>query len=397
MSNRRRALRVFVSFALLSMVPLLAVAQSLSNPMQWYSNESKLAAAGAAAVDRGTPEERAALAEEILAGRELASGRAFDPTIRNIILASLANKPAAALRALKLEPAPLNVGDSSADLSFTPLTPCRIIDTRLAGGAIAAGSTRNFVVAGTTGFTAQGGNATGCGVPVGATSVLINFTAVNPQGLGNLKGSAYPSAIPATGSIVNYQALTPALNIANGLAFPICDPSVATCTFDMTLLANASGTDVVADVLGYFSRFKKEQVKSFVVNSTSSGASYTTSCTNVGSTVMVIAPVAGQVVVHADVLLHFTRSGSSGISTDYETYIGTSPTSCLNDYGAGQEPFYEIAPGTMYYRPIALDHVFSVTAGSVTTFYINGQAFAVQAGDAANVFAASIVATFIPN
>ncbi len=45
----------------------------------------------------------------------------------------------------------------TVDLVFTPVTPCRIIDTRLAGGPIAGGTTRNFAVAGAAGFAAQGG------------------------------------------------------------------------------------------------------------------------------------------------------------------------------------------------------------------------------------------------
>jgi hypothetical protein len=109
-------------------------------------------------------------------------------------------------------------------------------------------------VAGTTGFDTQGGTAGGCGVPAGATVAMINFVAVSAQGNGNLKGAAFPNAIPPTGSVINYQAVSPALNIANGLLFPICDPAVATCSSDITLQANASAVHVVADVMGYAKR-----------------------------------------------------------------------------------------------------------------------------------------------
>src|SRR5258706_13239493 len=77
---------------------------------------------------------------------------------------------------------PLNLGDSQADLVYPPVTPCRIIDTRLAGGPIAGGTTRSFRVTGTD-LSAQGGSATGCGIPSGpATAAVINFVAVNPRG-----------------------------------------------------------------------------------------------------------------------------------------------------------------------------------------------------------------------
>ena len=180
-----------------------------------------------------------------------------------VVLVAIA-LPAAAQRQpisaqLKLPIHGLNLGDSADDLVYTPLTPCRIIDTRLAGGFMNGGTSRSFVVKGTTGFPAQGGTAGGCGVPTSATAVLINFVAVDPQGTGNLKGAPYPNPIPVTGSILNYQALNPNLNIANGFAFPVCDSSKSTCTFDITLFANGAGTQVVADVFGYFKRFPTEQ------------------------------------------------------------------------------------------------------------------------------------------
>jgi hypothetical protein len=153
-----------------------------------------------------------------------------------------------------------DLGDNDADLVFTPLDPCRIIDTRLAaGGILVAATLRHFKVVGTTGFPEQGGTNGGCGVPEGASSVLINFVAVNPVGGGNLKGAAYLKSIPATGSILNYQLLTPNLNIANGVAFPVCDFTTALCAFDITVLANGANTHLVADVLGYFKRFPIDQ------------------------------------------------------------------------------------------------------------------------------------------
>src|SRR5256885_16998335 len=74
-------------------------------------------------------------------------------------------------------PAPDVLGDSAADLSYTPVTPCRILDTRIVGGPIAAGGQRNFLVTGTN-LSSQGGSATGCGVPTAGTAAVINFVAV---------------------------------------------------------------------------------------------------------------------------------------------------------------------------------------------------------------------------
>jgi len=90
-------------------------------------------------------------------------------------------------RAALARKGPSDVGDSQADLVYTPVTPCRIIDTRLAGGPIAGGTTRDFRVTGTD-LSAQGGSATGCGIPSGpATAAVINFVAVTPAGPGDLR------------------------------------------------------------------------------------------------------------------------------------------------------------------------------------------------------------------
>jgi hypothetical protein len=148
-----------------------------------------------------------------------------------------------------LGPQTESLGESQVDLLYTPVTPCRIIDTRLAGGAMGAGTTRSFLVTGTD-LSSQGGSATGCNIPSGATAAMINFVAVNPAGPGDLRVTPFGTAIPLA-AIVNYAAV-PGLNVANGLAVTICDPAATTCTYDFTIQADVSATNLVADVHGYF-------------------------------------------------------------------------------------------------------------------------------------------------
>ncbi|HXK11355.1 MAG TPA: hypothetical protein VMT70_17050, partial [Vicinamibacteria bacterium] len=112
---------------------------------------------------------------------------------------------------------PNNLGDTALDLVYTPVTPCRIIDTRLAGGPIPANTTRDFKVTGDT--TSQGG--ANCGIPSGVTAAMINFAAVSPAGAGNLRITPYGQAIPLA-AIITYSA---GVSISNGLAVAICDPS----------------------------------------------------------------------------------------------------------------------------------------------------------------------------
>jgi hypothetical protein len=150
------------------------------------------------------------------------------------------------------------VGDSAADLLYTPLTPCRVLDTRASiGGILQPGIAQAFRIAGpTTDLSSQGGNAMGCGVPVGATAVAVNFAATQSAGPGNLRAFAWASGTPTppTATVLNFGNLAAAgLNaLANAVIVPLCDPAAATCTFDLYLQVFGSNTHVVGDVLGYF-------------------------------------------------------------------------------------------------------------------------------------------------
>lgn len=199
--------------------------------------------------------QKAAIAESIIAREEAASGRAFDPAFRASVSRTMASQSLATLESLRERSAGLGpdlLGDSQADLVYTPVAPCRIIDTRVAGGQIAAATTRNFRVTG-SGFAGQGGIAGSCGVPVGpATAAVINLVAVNPAGAGDLRVTPFGTAIP-TASIINYAAIA-GLNIANGPAITLCNPAVAACASDFTIQADTSATHLVADVQGYFQK-----------------------------------------------------------------------------------------------------------------------------------------------
>jgi hypothetical protein len=145
----------------------------------------------------------------------------------------------------QLVPVPNLPGNLGVDLVFTPITPCRIIDTRLAGGAIGAGTTRNFVVGGTVNFAGQGGNVGGCGVPLAAAGAFINFVAVTPAGPGDLRVTPLGTAIP-TASFINYSNLDPGLNVANGVA------SALGTAGSITIQADVSAVQLVADVMGFY-------------------------------------------------------------------------------------------------------------------------------------------------
>jgi hypothetical protein len=203
--------------------------------------------------------QKMAIAESIVSRQEALAGRAFDKAwheqqVQHLSTFSINELMNVQMRdtgvAKTLDSAGGSLlGDSGQDLLFTPIAPCRIIDTRLAGGPVS--TQRNFLVAGPTGFPAQGGNNGGCGIPFGpATAVVINLIGVEAQGAGDFRAWAFPAAAPLA-SVLNYAAVT-GLNLANAVLLPICNPAVSVCNFDISMLADGAAAQVVADVLGYF-------------------------------------------------------------------------------------------------------------------------------------------------
>ncbi len=145
---------------------------------------------------------------------------------------------------------------SGARSIFVPVTPCRVVDTRQPSPSpIGGGTTRSFdVVGAATNYAAQGGSATGCGIPgfsAGVpvvTAVAINVVAVNPSAQGNLV--VFPTdTTPGTSSTLNFpNSATIPLNIANGVIIPVRQDQAGA---DLTVKPSQT-THVVIDVTGYF-------------------------------------------------------------------------------------------------------------------------------------------------
>ena len=139
------------------------------------------------------------------------------------------------------------LGDAADDLVFVPVTPCRILDTRVAGGQIAGGTTRGFDVTAVSDYSFQGGNASNCG---GAGSVgsfaaaAINFTVVFPSSAG------YITAFPFGGT----QPLSTSMDFDGGglrSTTSIVKLDQGASANEMTVYSHAT-THLVADIIGYF-------------------------------------------------------------------------------------------------------------------------------------------------
>jgi hypothetical protein len=143
-------------------------------------------------------------------------------------------------------PTPKALGALNNDLVYTPIAPCRIVDTRnTAGGAIAANTTRNFVAINSANFSQQGGSGTNCGtLGLNATAVAINLTAVAPGGAGYATAYSYGTSQPVVASL-NYAAGD---IVNNALIVQIPNPLGS---YDFTLYTFA-GSHYVADIVGYF-------------------------------------------------------------------------------------------------------------------------------------------------
>ena len=137
------------------------------------------------------------------------------------------------------------LGNVNADLVFTPITPCRIVDTRTAGGVILSGVTRPFKGVATS-YTAQGGSATNCGLPTTASiaALAVNLLVIVPTGEGWIAAWPVGTTMPLVSNL-NYKAGDV---LANSAILKI-----NTTTADFNLYTTTT-THFVADVTGYYSR-----------------------------------------------------------------------------------------------------------------------------------------------
>ncbi len=202
------------------------------------------------------------LVEGMLRDAKQAAGKDFDAKFRAAASQNLLALPAEELARLAGQGNGLNtivtrtLGSATGDLVYTPMSPCRIFDSRTGsgvqgagGGPLAANVTRAIDVA--------GGAAASCGVPFPvAKAVVLNFTVVTPAGAGDLRAWPWDNTSPAppNASLVNFTAIS-GLNLANSVVVPICNSATATsgdCTHDLFLRADVHATHLVIDVLGYF-------------------------------------------------------------------------------------------------------------------------------------------------
>jgi hypothetical protein len=144
------------------------------------------------------------------------------------------------------------LGDLATDLVFTPVTPCRIFDTRTSQGGtgpIPANGIKNFVVYNTSSYVLSGGSNTNCGIAAGinTAAIAINLTVVTPNTGGWITAFPFGTAQPVAAT-VNFNAG----DIRGNMAILKVDQNVANPS--SLSIFSTSATEVIGDIVGFYSR-----------------------------------------------------------------------------------------------------------------------------------------------
>ena len=158
--------------------------------------------------------------------------------LRNVIAMALASDPAAkpAMHAKAL-------GDPNADLVYTPVSPCRLFDTRTSQGGSGTPVTGVRKTYGAIIPVANQGGPGGCAAGAGAVVALILIGTVAPSGSGLLQGGAQGVA-SFPNALILYQAGD---QYGTAVAMPL---NAANGQFD--LMEQSASSDLYGDLLGYF-------------------------------------------------------------------------------------------------------------------------------------------------
>jgi len=205
-----------------------------------------------AASSRSDP--RAVLADEILSTREAYSGKALDPAFRKELIAKLRSQSLEVLQATAHGESQeaLKIFTYSDGLVYTPVKPCRILDTRVYPFTpLQTGEFRAFRA--TANLMPQGGSYDCLPLPAGKALVaVVNLAAVNATSAGYIQTEPWaPTPTePFLSSVLTY---SPGLVLSNLIPIALCNPLFTTCTNDFYLRAEGGSVHVVGDVVGYFS------------------------------------------------------------------------------------------------------------------------------------------------
>jgi hypothetical protein len=163
----------------------------------------------------------------------------------NISDAKVIDSLATRAQVLKSGPIPALLGDVTDDLVYTPIAPCRIVDTRAVNYPIVGGTAHSYLGYTSTNFASQGGNSgSNCGIPPNPSALVLNVTAVNPLQAGYLTVWPYDTVQPVASSL-NYGV---GADVGNEI---VAGMTLGSATDQFNIYAFGT-TEVVVDAVGYF-------------------------------------------------------------------------------------------------------------------------------------------------
>jgi hypothetical protein len=199
------------------------------------------------------------------------------------------------------------LGDATQDLVYTPVTPCRLFDTRTSQGGLGTPTLNVRRTYGAITPVANQGGPGGCGATVGAAVALIQVGTLTPSGNGLLQGGPQGAA-SFPNALILYQAGD---QYGTAVAMPL---NPANGQFD--LVEQFATADLYGDLLGYFEAPVATALQ----------------CTQVAGPSTSIAVSADTLVALPSCASGYTRTGSScsGTANIPRGYlVETNATGCL--------------------------------------------------------------------
>lgn len=216
--------------------------------------------------------------------------------------------------------APMSLGSTTSDLVYTPLPSCLLLDTRVAGGIMTAGTIRHYKASGAN-FVSQGGSSTNCGIPAGINALVVTVQSVNATGRGYFRMWPYGTSMPAA-SVMSYGTTQ---NTQNNIVLG----TTVGDTADFSVQSSA-GSHLVVAVLGYFAA---PVATALQCTNSASSASVTLDTTTRNRSVSSPACPAGYTRVatipnlSGDFYLVSTVTPDNGGGTGFFHYAGSSSAS----------------------------------------------------------------------
>ncbi len=194
--------------------------------------------------------------------------------------AAPATPPATGVTSQRITPDSSRGGDGQSapilatngnESTFRPIQPCRVMDTRIAGGILGTGETRGFRLHDLNSFTLTGGDASCATLPSTPNAYVANVTVTGWVGSGYLTFYPANAATRPSTSTINYSASLPSATsaIANGITLI---PAL-TGSDDFKIFASA-GTHVVIDLIGYYDESELAMSEVVVNQAVAAGASW---------------------------------------------------------------------------------------------------------------------------